>query len=70
MWSQNSPGIGGVTQAGEGFGSSLAAGDFNGDGFGDLAVGVPSESEVSPFAGAVNVLYGSAAGLTSTTFPV
>src|SRR6266542_308732 len=38
--------------------------DFNGDGFADLAVGVPNESvkEVSS-AGAVNVLYGSAGGL-------
>jgi hypothetical protein len=49
------------------FGSALAAGDFDGDGFDDLTVGVPDEDiGVSVDAGAVNVLYGSAAGLSST----
>jgi FG-GAP repeat len=49
------------------FGWALAAGDFNGDGFADLAVGAPSETVGSAFAaGAVSVLYGSAAGLTTT----
>jgi hypothetical protein len=44
-----------------------ARSDFNGDGFGDLAVGVP-EVTVNGVAnsGAVDVLYGSSAGLTST----
>jgi hypothetical protein len=48
------------------FGWSVAAGDFNGDGRDDLAIGVPGEdvSDVSD-AGAVNVLYGSANGLTA-----
>ena len=40
LWNQDSPGIEGL-----GFGQSLAVGDFNGDGFGDLAVNVRSESE-------------------------
>src|SRR5204863_4709421 len=41
--------------------------DFNGDGFADLAIGVSSE-DVGTIAdaGAVNVLYGSAAGLQAT----
>src|SRR4051794_13134103 len=40
-------------------------GDFNGDGFAALAIGVPGESVGNPAnAGAVNVLYGSRAGLT------
>ena len=50
---------------------SLAAGDFNGDGFSDLAIGSDSE-DVPAFlggtvvdAGAINVLYGSPAGLTA-----
>ena len=48
------------------FGTSLAAGDFNGDGCADLAVGVPGESvEGVTDAGAVNVLYGSPEGLTA-----
>jgi hypothetical protein len=38
-------------------------GDFNGDGFSDLAIGVPGENSG---AGAVQILYGSAAGLTAT----
>jgi hypothetical protein len=42
------------------FGSSLSAGDFNGDGFDDLIVGVPGHQNRS---GSVNVLYGSALGL-------
>ena len=47
------------------FGSELAAGDFDGDGWDDLAVGVPHESLLTPgdplfvfSAGAVNVIYG------------
>lgn len=64
LWSQDSPGIRGST-GGDAFGRSMAVGDFNGDGFGDLAVGVPSEEEGVSTAGAVNVIYGSAAGLTS-----
>ena len=40
--------------------------DFNGDGFADLAVGVPDEDIGSiGAAGAVNVLYGTAGGLSS-----
>ena len=67
LWSQDSPGIGGGSEAGDLFGNSLAVGDFNNDGFDDLAVGVPGEDIGSIFnAGAVNVLYGSASGLTAT----
>lgn len=56
----------GGREEGDHFGAALAAGDFNGDGFGDLAVGVPEE-DIGDFqdAGAVNVIYGSASGLTS-----
>ena len=49
------------------FGEALAAGDFNGDGFADLAVGAPGEDLESPAfiqdAGAVTIYYGSAGGL-------
>ena len=48
-----------VPEAGEEFGSALAAGDFDGDGFDDLAIGVPIEEQV----GAVLVVYGSPASL-------
>ncbi|MEO8275832.1 MAG: FG-GAP repeat protein [Thermoanaerobaculia bacterium] len=48
----------------DGFGESLAACDFNGDGRDDLAVGVPGEDLVSALnTGAVEIRYGSAAGL-------
>ena len=41
-------------------------GDFNGDGEADLAVGVPGEDVGTVTdAGAVNVVYGSGAGLLS-----
>lgn len=67
FWHQDKAGIAGDgAEAGDGFGYALAAGDFNGDGFSDLGVGVPFEDIGATFdAGAVNVLYGSAAGLTS-----
>ncbi len=49
------------------FGSALAAGDFNGDSFADLAVGVPGEDVGLPVnAGEIHVVYGSASGLTAT----
>lgn len=45
----------------------LATGDFNGDGYDDLATGVPSE-DISGTAntGAVHVLYGGTSGVTGT----
>jgi hypothetical protein len=66
-WRQNSPGVLGATDShGEQFGSALAAGDFDGDGYQDLAIGVPRDSVGSVVPGSVNVLYGSAGGLTAT----
>jgi hypothetical protein len=66
FWDQDQPGIEGAPEAGDHFGETLAAGDFDGDGYADLAVGVPYESIGSvASAGAVNLLYGSAAGLTA-----
>jgi hypothetical protein len=41
------------------FGETLAAGDFNGDGSTDLAIGVPLHDGVDVQAGAVQVLYQS-----------
>ena len=67
LWNQDSPGVLDVSESTDLFGLELAAGDFNGDGFADLAVGVPFEDvgAVSN-AGAVQILYGSAAGLTAS----
>lgn len=56
-----------IAQSGSGYevndrhGHALAICDFDGDGFADLAIGVPGE-ELS--AGAVHVLFGALAGLT------
>ena len=62
---QGAGGVAGTAEQGDGFGFALAAGDFNNDGFADLAVGVPFEAiGATQGAGAVNVLYGAAAGLT------
>jgi hypothetical protein len=65
FWTQNSPGIAGDgAEANDQFGSVIGAGDFNGDGFADLAIGVPYEDfGLVKDAGAVNVLYGSPTGL-------
>jgi hypothetical protein len=65
LWTQNSVGIPGGAELADEFAFSVAAGDINGDGFSDLAVGVPLEDWHAEDAGAVNVMYGSAAGLTS-----
>ena len=64
LWSQDAQGIAGFAAAGDQFGSALAIADFDGDGIGDLAVGVPfADVRGALDAGAVNVLYGSGAGL-------
>jgi hypothetical protein len=65
LFTQDTAGVGSAAEEGDVFGFALATGDFNGDTFADLAVGVPGESVGSVVAGgAVNVLYGSADGLS------
>jgi Peptidase family M23/FG-GAP repeat len=61
---QSTPGVASPAEAGDRFGAATACGDFDGDGFDDLAVGAPGESfGDKPNVGAVNVLFGSADGL-------
>src|SRR5262245_54731095 len=68
VWTQESTLVPDVAEPGDRFGESLVAGDFDGDGFADLAIGVPGESfGVAGQAGAVNVIYGSPSGLAATT---
>ncbi|MFD8807076.1 FG-GAP and VCBS repeat-containing protein [Streptomyces sp. NPDC059597] len=63
--SQNSAGVPGTSEAGDLFGESEAYGDFNGDGYDDLAVGAPSEKVGSDTnGGTVALLWGSKSGLT------
>lgn len=57
--------IAGTPAANDRFASALAVGDFNHDGYHDLAAGVPGDRDGIPFnsSGSVNVMYGSATGL-------
>ena len=63
---QSTPDVAGFVNGGERFGAALASGDFNSDGYDDLAVGAPGDAASVPNAGSVTVLYGSPSGLTGT----
>ena len=65
-WSQDVTDIHGAAESGDRFGGALASGDFNGDGRDDLAIGVPGEAvgDIAE-AGAINVLFGGASGLSA-----
>ncbi len=66
VWHQGVEGVKSEPEIGDRFGTALASGDFNGDGYGDLAIGVPGESLAGQEdAGMVSVLYGGQAGLQS-----
>ena len=66
VWTQGTAGMLDVVEPGDIFAYALAVGDFNGDGSDDLAVGVPHEGFGGlAAAGAVQITYGSAAGLTA-----
>lgn len=60
---QDSPGVPGTGQARDQFGYDLAAGDVDGDGYADIAAGVPYKARSS---GAVVVLKGGRGGLSGT----
>jgi hypothetical protein len=63
VWTQDAFGSN-PAEPGDFFGWALAAGDFDGDGFSDLAVGTPLEDfGAFEVAGVVQVLYGSPTGL-------
>ncbi|MEO3765189.1 FG-GAP and VCBS repeat-containing protein [Streptomyces sp. B8F3] len=63
-FTQDTAGVPGTGERGDQFGARLAAGDANGDGFADLAVGVPYEAIGSKqSAGSVVLLKGGSGGL-------
>ncbi len=74
VFHQESPGIPGEVETGDSFGSSVVSGDFNGDGFDDLAVGVNGEDfflggSNQADCGVITVIFGSATGLSGTVIP-
>lgn len=70
-WTADSPNVDGAMEPEDGFGFALAAADFDGDSYSDLAVGIPFEVHGSggaalTFGGAINVFHGGATGLEAT----
>ncbi|WP_052868054.1 FG-GAP and VCBS repeat-containing protein [Streptomyces niger] len=65
---QSSAGVPGASEASDRFGTELAHGDLNDDGYGDLVVGTPLE-DVGGDAdgGSVTILWGGASGLSGGT---
>ncbi|MER7408401.1 FG-GAP-like repeat-containing protein [Streptomyces sp. NPDC000070] len=61
---QDTAGVPGAAEAGDGFGTAVSTGDVNGDGYADVVVSAPGE-DIGPAkdAGSVTVLFGSASGL-------
>ena len=64
---QHNPQIPGEAEKGDQFGWSVTMGDYNGDRHADLAIGTPYEDLGTALdAGNVTVLYGTAAGITTS----
>jgi hypothetical protein len=65
-FNENTAGVPGAAETNDSFGASLAAGDLNGDGYADLAIGSPGEAiGTLEYGGAITILYGSANGVTT-----
>jgi len=65
-WTQSGTGQG-ASEAGDEFGATLVAADFNGDGHPDLAMGAPGEDKgTTEDTGAVNILYNDGDDLSAT----
>lgn len=70
LWHQDKPGVEGVRERGDRFGDTLSSGDFNGDGYPDLAVGAPLEDigDISA-AGTVQFIWGHPTAVTTVSLP-
>ncbi|MDT5041643.1 MAG: hypothetical protein QOE51_2628 [Actinoplanes sp.] len=67
VFSQDTSGVAGATEAKDWFGGAIAVGDATGDGYGDVLIGAPGEDIGSlADAGSVILLRGSSSGLTGT----
>ncbi|WP_246040660.1 FG-GAP-like repeat-containing protein [Streptomyces cadmiisoli] len=65
FFNQDAPDVPGTAEKGDGFGTDVQVADVNGDGYPDVATGVPGEDlGRAADAGAVVVLRGGAGGLT------
>ncbi len=66
IWHRDLSGVAGEQTCSANYGSAVAIGDFNGDGYDDLAVGASGDTIGSQLrAGSIHVFYGSARGLTT-----
>ena len=66
FWHQDSTGVTGVSETGDHFGAAIVAGDFDGDGITDLAIGIPDESTGTVAdEGGVQLLRGTRTGLVA-----
>ncbi|NEO67375.1 MAG: hypothetical protein F6J98_46305 [Moorea sp. SIO4G2] len=64
FWSQDVSRVNDIAEEYDNFGASLGVQDFNGDGYDDLAIGVPGEDLGGILdSGATQILYGSVSGL-------
>ncbi|MFF4243236.1 FG-GAP repeat protein [Streptomyces sp. NPDC001822] len=66
VFGQSTPGVPGTAETGDGFGTAVATGDLDADGYDDAIIAAPGEDEGAVAdAGRVVVLYGSRGGLSA-----